>query len=218
MQTNLMLAILAVATAALIAGADEARKPVPQSLALKLGPEELTQYTDLSESGQDRAAILYANAKRVETEHALAQKDVTLVGELEGWRQILRRCRRGCVGLAYVVNGGGTMYSHAQARDGASLEDFLAELAKRLPLAEGKGDPEAAKQVDDTIAFLKKLKLVDTGDSKGVKAAKAQLVLEVEEVTQSWSELKYMISELKGDEAESIAAFAVESLGFLKEG
>jgi hypothetical protein len=191
---------------------------VPQALALKLGPEELTQYTDLSESGQDRAAMLYANAKRVQTEHALAQKDVALVGELEEWRGVLRRCRGRSYSLAYVVYGGGTMYSHAQARDCAMLEDFLADLAKRLPLAEGKGDPNAARQIDETIAFLKKLKLVDAGDPKGAKAAKSQLAAEVKDAAKWWSDLKNMVAELKADDAAKISAFAIESLEFLKQG
>ena len=39
--------------------------------------------------------------------------------------------------------------------DVAEVEDFLAALSGRLPLAEGKGDPKAAKQIDDTVAFLK---------------------------------------------------------------
>lgn len=197
---------------------EEKRTPVPMALALKLGPEDLTKYTDLSEAGQDNAALLYASAKRVATEYALAQRDVALVNELEDWRVVLRKCRNGSCSLAYLVNGGGTMYSHAEARGCAPLEDFLADLAKRLPLAKGKGDPKAARQIEDTISFLKKLKPFDAGDAKGSKAARAQLAAEVKQISENWAELKGMISEIPADDATAIAAFAIESLGWLKEG
>ena len=197
---------------------DDRKKPVPMALALKLGPEDLTQYTDPSEAGQDNAAFLYATAKRVETESVLARRDVALVIELQHWRASLRKCRNGSSSLAYIVNGGGTMYSHGQARDCAPLEDFLAGLSKRLPLAKGKGDARAAKQVDDAVAFLKKLKPFDEGDATSTKAAKAELAAELKQVLESWTELKSMIGELSPDEAKRVADFAVESLGWLKEG
>lgn len=203
-----------------IHAADEGEKkgPVTLSKALKLGVEELTEYTDPSEVGQDRAAHLYATAKRVETEHALALKNVALVITLDEWRQTISDCRQGSTSLAYIVNGGGTMYSHGAARDCAELEDFMAVLAKRLPIAEGKGDAKANKQIDDAIAFIKKLKTFESGDAKEDKEAKASLAAEVAKVTEHWTSLKYMISEIPTEDAKRIATFAVDSLSWLKEG
>ena len=56
--------------------ADEKKEPVTISQALKIGEEGLTEYTGLSEVGQDEAAELYATAKRITTEQALGQKNL----------------------------------------------------------------------------------------------------------------------------------------------
>ncbi|MCE9518825.1 MAG: hypothetical protein K8R87_04585 [Verrucomicrobia bacterium] len=186
--------------------------------ALKLGVEELTQITGPSEVGQDHAAYLYATAKRVETEHALAQKNVQLVIELHRWREAIAKSRGSAYTLAYVINGGGTMYTHGHARDCAFVEDFIADLAKRLPLPEGKGDKDAVKVIEDAIALIKKLQPLDVGDVKSQKKAKADLAVEVTRVTEFWTNLKYMIDQVPAEEANRIAAFAAEALGWLREG
>ena len=56
--------------------AEEKKEPVTISKALELGEEGLTQYTGLSEVGQDEAAEFYATAKRLTTEQALGQKKI----------------------------------------------------------------------------------------------------------------------------------------------
>lgn len=187
---------------------------VTMAKALKLGPEKLTELTDPSEAGQDQAAQFYALAKRIETEHALAQKDLAQVGLLQEWRLALSNCRTGACLLAASVNGGGTMYSHGANRDAAEVEDFLAGMAGRLPLAEGKGDPAAVKQMDEAIALIKGLKLSDTEADKETKTAFAA---EIKENIGHWESLKFMVSELPSAEAKKIASFAASSLSWLKE-
>jgi hypothetical protein len=191
-------------------------KPVTLSMALELGPEKLTKYTDESESGQDMAADLYAIAKRLETENALAKKDLSLVGELNYWRETLSNCRKGSLSLASFINGGGTMYSHASNRDGSLIEDFLSSFAKRLPLKEGEGDPKANKQIDAAIAQIKKLKGADSGDDQSNKEMGALMEAERADTIDEWENLKMMISSVSAEEATKIVKFAADSLKWLK--
>ncbi len=197
--------------------AGEKKKTLTMTKALKLGVEDLTQYTDQSEAGQDNAAHLYATARRIETEYALAQRDIRLVTELVSWRTVLIKCRDGSCNAASIVNGGGTMYSHAANRNGAALEDYLADLAKRLPLSKGKGDPMAEKEINENIAFLKKLKSYNSGDAESDKSATAALAAKVMELEEAWADLKAMIQEVSADEARKIVAMASDSMNWLKE-
>lgn len=207
----------ALVTHSIIAqNADEKKNPLTMAKALKLGAEDLTQYTDQSEAGQDNAAYLYATAKRIETEHTLAQRDLKQVTELTKWRLILSKCRNGSCNAAYLVNGGGTMFTHAAHRNGAALEDFLTDLAKRLPLKKGQGDPKAEKEIDETIVFLKKLKPSDGGDAESDKSAKAYLAALVKELEEHWTELKEMIHDVNADDARKIVTIAADSLAWLK--
>ncbi|MEI6536387.1 MAG: hypothetical protein WCN98_13660 [Verrucomicrobiaceae bacterium] len=191
--------------------------PLTMAQALKLGVEDLTKYTDQSEAGQDNAAQLYATARRIETEGTLAKRDLRQVIELGHWRTVLAKCRNGSCNAAYIVNGGGTMYSHAANRNGAALEDFLADLAKRLPLKKGKGDSKAEKEIDETLAFLKKLKPFVSGDAQSDKNAKDELTAKVKELEEHWTELKAMIHEVPAEDAGKIVAIATDSMAWLKE-
>ena len=210
-----LLTIVAFVVGGHLAVAQDAREkpdPIPISEALKTGADNLTEKTGTSEVGQDRAARIYAAARRIETEHALAEKDVKLVLALQEWREALTNCRADFCSLAYIVEGGGTMYGHAQARDCAEVEDFLGNISKKLPLdGKGKGDAKAMKQIDDTTAYLKKLKPFD-------KETKSELVEKIKEANQHFEVLKGMISEIPAEEARKIAEFSVAPLGWLKEG
>ncbi|MFZ4681458.1 MAG: hypothetical protein ACOYMS_03060, partial [Terrimicrobiaceae bacterium] len=186
---------------------DEA--PVTAARALKLGLDGLLESTDPSEAGQDRAAQLYAVAKRLETENLLAKRNLELVFTLDEWRDVLSGCRRGSCDLAYIVNGGGTMYSHGAARDIAEVEVFLAGLSRNLPLASGEGSARAKGKIDDSIAFLNALKPFDSGDAAADKEANSNLAAERERVIAHWEVLKSMISEIPAGQAEKIATFAV---------
>lgn len=197
--------------------ADEKKKTLTMTKALKLGVEDLTQYTGQSEAGQDNAAQLYATARRIETEYALAQRDLRLVTELGHWRTVLTKCRNGSCHAASIVNGGGTMYSHAANRNGAALEDFLAGLAKRLPLRKGQGDPMAEKEINDNITFLKKLKPFNSGDAEPDRSATAALAAKVMELEEIWTDLKAMIQDVSADDARKIVTIASDSMNWLKE-
>lgn len=197
--------------------ADDQKKPLTLAKALKLGVEDLTQYTDQSEAGQDNAAYLYATAKRIETEHTLAQRDLLQVSELDRWRSVLAKSRNNCCYAAYLVNGGGTMFTHAAHRNCAALEDFLADLAKRLPLKKGKGDSKAEKEIDETLIYFKKLKPIDGADAETDKSAKADLAAHVKELVEHWTELKEMIHDVNADDARKIVAIAADSLAWLKD-
>src|SRR5260370_22764315 len=71
MKTNILvqlLSLVAMAGSVFAQDTDEKKEPLTISQALKLGEEGLTEYTGLSEVGQDQAAELYATAKRITTE------------------------------------------------------------------------------------------------------------------------------------------------------
>ena len=191
--------------------------PITATQALKLGVEGLTEFTGPSEVGQDEAARLYATARRLETEQSLAKKNLKLVTELDEWRSLLDICRGRCFDLAYIINGGGTMYTHGHARDCAEVEDFLATLAKRLPLAEGKGDKKASKQINDAIVFMKKLKPYSSGDAKADKESRDQFNNQIKEAEEHWTSLRYAIEAVPAEDAKMIAAFANDALSWLKE-
>ena len=56
--------------------------------------------------------------------------------DLDGWREVISKCRRSCMSIGYITNGGGTMSGHQATRDSVAVEDFLAELSKSLPFPE----------------------------------------------------------------------------------
>src|SRR5438128_163360 len=130
--------IIAIAGFAFAQDANEKKEPLPVSQALKLGEEGLTEYTGLSEVGQDREGEFCATAKRITTEQTLGQKDLRLVLDLDGWREMISRCRRSCMSIGYITNGGGTMSGHQATRDSVAVENFLAELSTSLPFPEAK--------------------------------------------------------------------------------
>lgn len=184
--------------------ADEKKEPVTISQALKVGEEGLTAQTGLSEVGQDQAAELYATAKRITTERALGEKNLQLVIDLESWRDVISACRRSVYSLAYIINGGGTMYSHGQRRDISAVEDFLAELSKALPFPDAKGDPKAAEVIDRTIALIKSL--------RAPREAKNELAERIKSATESWTNLKHMVEEIPAGDARKIVAFATDGV------
>jgi hypothetical protein len=212
-----LTAFVLILTLQLVAAQDDETKkgPLTMSQALKLGMDKLTAYTNKSEAGQDEAAYLYATAKRIQTENALAQKNLQLAVELQAWRDGISKCRQEAFSLASIVNGGGTAYSHGASRDCVAVENFLTDLAKRLPLGEGKGDPKATKVIDDMIAVIKNLK-PDRGDAESNNEAKADLAAEVERVTEFLINFKYEIEQIPADEAKRIATFAAGTAGWLK--
>jgi hypothetical protein len=207
MKTNILASLLwfvAVAGAVCEQDADEKKEPVTTSLALKVGEDGLTEYTGLSEVGQDEAAEFYAAATRITTEQALGEKNLQLVLELENWRDLISACRRSIDSLAYFVNGGGTMYSHGERRDVSSVEKFLADFSKSLPLRDGQGDPKAAQVIDRTIALIKNL--------RAPQYPKSQLTEAVKRAAESFTHLKEVIAGIPAADARKIVTFATDGV------
>ena len=216
LTTTALLFLVLSPCLAIAQEADQA-PAVPLAQALKLGPEKLTKFTDESEAGMDAAAVLYATAKRVTTERALAEKDLNLVLQLDTWRDAIQDCRQSAFSLGYIVNGGGTMYSHGSARDQASLEDFLATFSKNLPIAVGKGSPKAKKKFAEALAFMKTLKVFESGEDATDKESKANLDTEIKRAAQAWETLQSMCEELPPELALQVATFSTLVLAQLKE-
>lgn len=118
-------------------------------LALKMG--------DSSEAGMDRAARLWATAKRVETEGELAKRSVRRVQVLAVWRSALDRWQDLQLEIVYMDAGGGTMWSHMMSRNDAALEELLAGVAGQLPLEEKEPDQGTAKALEDLLKKSQKL-------------------------------------------------------------
>jgi hypothetical protein len=209
MKMNTLIPLLLLITTAgsgFAQDADEKKEPVTVSQAVKLGEEGLTEYTGLSEVGQDQAAEIYAAAKRITTEQALGQKNLQLVIDLDGWRRVIAKCRRSCMSMGFITNNGGTMSGHQARRDSVAVEDFLAEMSKTLPLPEAKGDPKALEVIDRTIALIKKL--------KADRNQKNELAERVKSATESWTNLRGMIAEIPAENAKKIAYFATDPVSW----
>jgi hypothetical protein len=201
-----LLSVVALSGSVLAQDADEKKEPVTISQALKIGEEGLTEYTGLSEVGQDEAAELYATAKRITTEQALGQKNLQLVIDLQSWREVISGCRRSCTSLGFITNNGGTMSGHQARRDSVAVEDFLAEMSKNLPLPEAKGDPKALEVIDRTIALIKKL--------KADRNQKSELAERVKSAIEDWTRLKEMVEQIPAEDARKIAFFATDPVSW----
>ena len=107
-STSLLLILIALA--APLVGQEETPPPLSMADALKLGPEGIAEKRgDLSAVGMGSAAIFYATAKRLETENALAAKDLFLVVELDRYRKAIAEWDGAWSEAMYAASGGGTM-------------------------------------------------------------------------------------------------------------
>ena len=206
-ELTVSLAVVVVMAGSVVAqDADEKKEPVTISQALKVGEEGLTEYTGLSEVGQDQAAELYASAKRITTEQALGQKNLQVVIDLESWREVISKCRKSCMSIGYITNGGGTMSGHQATRDCVAVEDFLAEFSKTLPLPEANGDAKAANVIDRTILVIKNL--------RAPREKKSDLADETKRATENWTRLKDLIAEIPAEDAKKVAFFATDPVSW----
>jgi hypothetical protein len=185
---------------------EEKKEPVTISQALKLGAEGLTEQTGTSEVGQDEAAEYYAAAKRITTEQALGQKNLQVVLDLQNWRGVISYCRKSCMSIGFITNGGGTMSGHQARRDAAEIEDFLADLSKSLPFPDAHGDPKAGEVIDRTIKVIKNL--------RAEKEQKAELAERVKGAVEAWTNLKQMIEQVPANDAKKIAFFATDPVSW----
>ncbi len=197
---------------------DDAIKPVTAEQALKLGSEKLAteHMKDESEAGLDEAAQLYAAALRLKTENKLAKKELRDVFTLDHMRVTLSNCRESSIDLAGFINGGGSMFGHASARDSEAVEVFLSEIVELgFPPPSGEGSTKARKSVDQHIAYLKKLK---PGEAANDKEMLADFNKYRQEGIQAWENLGYIIDGLDSHRAEAFVEFALDTTEWLKEG
>lgn len=109
---------------------------IPQERVLEMELEGLAEVLgDRSEAGEDRAARIFATAKRVETENRLAKQGVARVVRLDDWRGAIERWQDLQLETRAREAGGGTMWGHLAARDDVELERFLAAHADELSKA-----------------------------------------------------------------------------------
>ena len=202
--TAFLVPVVVAVTGFVFAQDDEEKKePVTISQALKVGEEGLTEVTGTSEVGQDQAAEFYAAAKRITTEQELGQKNLQSVLDLENWRSVISACRKSCMAIGFITNGGGTMSGHQARRDAVAVEDFLAELSKSLPFPDAHGDAKADNVIDRTIGLIKNLRAPE-------RQQKADLAERVKSAVEDWTNLKHMIDEIPAADAKKIAFFATD--------
>lgn len=213
---RLFLAAL-LSAASMLPAQDEAPKPITQAQALKAGPEKLVEMLgDESEAGLDQAALLYATAKRLETETKLAAKDLMLVQMLEDLRGPLTHWQDEIMAIGYISTGGGTMWSHQSARNSAGREDFLATVATAMPFkVTDEGQPNQAwATVKKTLQKLQLPKSATEFDPE----AKTKWDDQKEKLLQHWEEMDFALSSLSKEQADAVAAYARKSLDEVIEG
>jgi hypothetical protein len=191
--------------------AEEGRPVITQDQALKAGPGKLTELLgDESENGMDEAALLYAAAKRLETETSLAARDLSLVLQLDLLRGPLARFEDEAMSMAYIIAGGGTMWGHQAARNAAGREDLLADIAKDMPLKESD-DPQPSKAWAKVKEEVEKLALPqDTADLD--PEAPKQFALQKQKLLDAWEALDYAIYTLPPKWSVLVSVHAKQSL------
>lgn len=209
-----LAAIFLLATATAMAQDDDPKR-VSMELALKLGPEKLTRIVGGSEAGQDIACRLYASAKRLQTENRLAKQDLRLVTELDELRHTLGNAIDGFCSMAYGINGGGTMYTHAESRNDAELEDFLADFSKH-PSAGGKGDAESIARLAKLIQYVSKLEIPADSRTGADKEMTEAFLKFRKETVDSLNMLKVTCSESKESACKALVAFLIDQASWIE--
>jgi hypothetical protein len=144
---------------------DEPAPPITAAEAVKLGVDGIAEKRgDQSEVGYANAAVTYAAAKRLETENALAARDVSLVVDLDHFRDIIANWDMAWSEAMYAAAGGGTMWARLPAHLEASGEEMLAEFAKRLPLKEGGASPETLAKWNKVGKIIEKAPVPEYAD------------------------------------------------------
>lgn len=195
--------------------AEDDRKIITQDQALKAGPDKLMEILgDESEAGMDHAAILYSIAKRLETETALAKKDLLLVQQLDELRGPLTRWQDEVMTLGYIMTGGGTMWSHQSARNAASREDLLAVIAKDMPV-EAPENPTTLKAWEKVKAEIEKLALPKDAAEFDPEAPK-NFAEQKEKLLAHWQEMDFALYALPAKAANTVVEYAAQALEMLE--
>jgi len=194
---------------------DEERRVITQAQALKAGPEKLVEILgDESEAGMDHAAILYSIAKRLETETALAKKDLLLVQALDELRGPLMRWEDEVMTLGYITAGGGTMWGHQSARNSAGREDFLATIAAQMPFEapENPGPHAGWSKVKEKIEKMALSKDAAEFDPEAPKNFADQK----EKLLAQWQEFEFALYSLPTKLADAAVKYAEQALAMLE--
>lgn len=138
---------------------------VTASEALALGAEGIAaKRGDESEAGLGFASLFYAAAKRLETENALAAKDITLVVDLERYREAVAAWDFAWGDAMYAVSGGGSMWVHLASHREAMREEMLAKLAQRMPLKAGAATADTLARWAGVGQAIEKAALAEEAD------------------------------------------------------
>ncbi len=153
---------------------------------------------DVSEAGQDRAARIWATAKRLETETKLAATSVPGVMQLDYWRQTLNRWQDLWLDLRSVESGGGTMWGHFAARNDATLEKFLAAQCEGLSMDFSDSEENVSLDVLGRAAkHVQKGKVLAKDMGRDIDQLSKKLLQQVEEMQ---AELHFSIAGIRDAE------------------
>lgn len=129
---------------------------------------------DTSEYGQDVASSLKAHACRMKTEARIGAVSMRRVSVLAVWREALDAWEDLELDFVMLQSGGGTMWSHQKSRNNLAIEEFLDEIADRLPLEEVDLPPtvdrELAVLLKDAKTRLAKATKDDLGNDPSMAA------------------------------------------------
>jgi hypothetical protein len=165
---------------------------------VKLGVEGIAEKRgDQSEVGYANAAVTFAAAKRLETENALAAKDISLVVELDHFRDLIANWDMAWSEALYSAAGGGTMWARLPAHLEASGEEMLAKLAKRLPLKPGSASAETLTKWNRVGKVIEKATVPEHAD----EATKAGWKGQKESLHALWETLGYELQAIEDADA-----------------
>ncbi|MDG0993190.1 MAG: hypothetical protein P8O22_00495 [Akkermansiaceae bacterium] len=137
-------------------------KPMTLSDVLQYTPAQLVKEMGYAgEAGENRAAKIWAAAKRSQTNYTLGKNSVQAVLRLEEWRMMLNEWEDLKLQARAIESGGGTMWSHMSIRNDAWIESFLAQHAIQL-----SAEPKPS-DVQFTANYLKTINAkIDAGVNK----------------------------------------------------
>lgn len=106
------------------------------------------------------------------------------------------------------------MYTHAEARNDAALEDFLADFCKH-PSTGGKGDPESIARLEKLIQYVSKLEIpadIKVGTDKDVIEAFLKFR---SETLEALNILKAKCAESKEVGSKALAGFIISQASWI---
>lgn len=185
MTTNLPAKVISMLFALSLAGnADEEKFSESMERVLTVDFFELAKSMgDTSEAGQNEAAMLQVEARRIRTESRLAKQSMRRVVVMAYWRRALNLWYDAQYDMIYLLEGGGTMWFHIMARNDIEVEEFLEEIADLFP-TESAEVPEAVGKrlrqlIEKTDTQFKNAEAAakkhGTLDAKAIKAVRTRL-------------------------------------------